>query len=73
MQIETLWKRRYELRKMTIEPETRDRFTIPVRGKGSEDKLVSLHFFPSTKEKTTFDPTYPSILFAGLFGPGRAC
>ena len=54
--MDTLWKRRYELGKMTIEPETRDWFTMPVRGKVPEDKLGSLRFFPSQHEKCKFDP-----------------
>ena len=41
---------------MTTEPDTRDWFTIPLRGKVPEDKLGSLRFIPSPYKKPTFDP-----------------
>ena len=54
--LETMWKRRYELGKLTTEPDTRDWFTIPLKGKEPEDKLGSLLFIPSAHKKPTFDP-----------------
>ena len=53
--LETLWKRHYELGKLTIEPEIRDWFTIPLRGKVLEDKLRSRRFILSPHKKPTFD------------------
>ena len=54
--LEKLWKRRYELGKMTTEPETKDWFTMPLRGRVLEEKLGSLRFMPTPHEKHTFDP-----------------
>ena len=54
--LEKLWKRRYELGKMTTEPETKDWFTMPLRGRAPEDKLGSLRFIPTPHEKPAFDP-----------------
>ena len=54
--LEKLWKRRYELGKMTTKPETKDWFTMPLRGRVPEDKLGSLRFIPTLNEKPTFDP-----------------
>ena len=54
--LEKLWKRQYELGKMTTEPKTKDWFTMPLRGRAPEDKLRSLRFIPTPHEKPTFDP-----------------
>ena len=53
--LETWWKRRYELGKMTTEPEMKDWFRMPLGGRVPEDKLGSLRFIPSLYEKPTFD------------------
>ena len=57
--LEKLWKKRYELGKMTTEPETKDWFTMPLRGRVPEDKLASLRFIPTPHEKPTF---YPAVV-----------
>ena len=41
---------------ITTEPETRDLFTMPLRGRVPEDKLGSLRFIPTPHKKPTFDP-----------------
>ena len=42
---------------MTTELETKDWFTMPLRGRVLEDKLGSLRCIPTPHVKPTFDPT----------------
>ena len=40
--VEFLWKKRYELGQMRTDKDTRDWFTLPLRGKVPEDRLGTL-------------------------------
>ena len=63
--VEFLWKKRYELGQMWTDKDTRDWFTLPLRGKVPEDRLGTLRCIPAERKKLSFNPAKVMKRYAG--------